>query len=156
MCSCLKANSSSLYFSQNKSVCRNRTEGSGRLQAMRSLGQRLELVCVCVRARVGVMGCESSPCVCVLMLMFSMHREIVREEHSPFNVMQLWRLRVWSYAWVGLISSPSWFFLLFCFVSCSFDFFWGLFTEHHKCDVWSVAVFQGYLPACLYCSSSCS
>lgn len=34
-----------------------------------------------------------------------------------FNVMQLWRWSVWSYAWVGLISS----FFLICF--CFFLFF---------------------------------
>lgn len=50
-------------------------------------------------------GSAVSPRCCLLFWCWELGLGLV------FNVMQLWRLSVWSYAWVGLISS----FFLICF-----------------------------------------
>lgn len=44
-----------------------------------------------------------------------------------FNVMQLWRWSVWSYAWVGLIS--SFFLICFCFFCVCLFFTISFFSE---------------------------
>lgn len=56
-----------------------------------------------------------------------------------FNVMQLWRWSVWSYAWVGLIS--SFFLICFCFFPPSLSslgafFFFFLWETQLMCLKW--------------------
>lgn len=73
-----------------------------------------------------------------------------------FNVMQLWRWSVWSYAWIALIS--SFFLVCFCFFLPSPFFLWVFFiiffSEKHKLCVWSEGVFQGY-PLCSWSFHIC-